>query len=474
MNKLKKILPASVMLLSMLAACSNTNSAASSGAASSKTDPFEVPSDYVAFTGDEQNITATIDFWETFGGGTSPNATFATAMATEFHKRYPNITVNLVNHNSYTGIYTDISNAIPAGTAPTMAICYPDHVASYLSAGAVENLAGYVADPTIGLGVDDLTQAGGKEDFVSSYIDEGIEYANPGVYSMPYSKSTEVMFYNKTVFDAKGWQVPTTWDEMWNLCKEVKDSGDFPKVTPLGYDSDDNLFITYLQQAGIPYTSVSNPHYLFNNDQAKAFIRDFKSKFDAGYFTTKGTSANSSYTSTQFTAQSLFMTVGSTGGTSYNYTDDFNIGVAGIPQVDTESPKVIQQGPSVCIFKRATTAQKQAAWLFYKFITNSVNSANLASLTGYSPVRASSYETEYWKQWIEDSTGAGGQNNLIATAETYVQNHYQTAFYTSPAFKGSSTARTEVGGLFSSVMLGTKDVDTAFQDAMGACALITD
>lgn len=472
MNKVKKLLPVSVMMLSLLGACTKSSSIASS---SSRGDPYKVPDDYVAFEGEESSLTATIDFWETFGGGTAPNATFANAIVTEFNKLYPNITVNLVNHNSYTTIYSDISSAIPAGTTPTMAICYPDHVASYLSANAIENLAGYIADPKIGLGVNDLTAAQGKDDIITAYMNEGIEYKQDGVYSMPYSKSTEVMFYNKTMFDAKGWTVPTTWEEMWSTCKTIKEDTSTPAgVTPLGYDSDDNLFITYCQQAGIPYTDINNPHYLFNNDKAKAFVRDFKSQYGKGYFLTKGSSANSSYTSTQFTNQTLYMTVGSTGGTSYNYTKDFDIGVASLPQYDTNSPKVIQQGPSVCIFKRATKEQKQAAWLFYKFITNTNNSALLATMTGYSPVRTSSYSCDFWNTWkSEAATGADG---LTKTVETFVSDNYaaKNAFFTSPAFKGSSTARTEVGGLFASVLLGTKDVDTAFQDAMSACALIKD
>jgi len=470
MNKIKKLIPASVLLLGALVGCAKPTSSSSSAP---REDPYKVPSDYVPFAGNIQDIEATIDFWETFGGGTAPNATFANAIVAEFQKRFPKITVNLVNHNSYPAIYSDLSNAIPAGTTPTMAICYPDHVASYMSAGAVENLAGYMADPVIGLGVDDKTEAKTKDDFIKAYLDEGVEYKQNGVYSLPYSKSTEVMFYNKTIFDAKGWQVPTTWDELWDLCKTIKEDPTTPAgVTPLGYDSDDNLFITYCQQAGIAYTDINNPHYLFNNDKAKAFVTNFKEKYDKGYFLTKGSSANSSYTSTQFTNQTLYMTVGSTGGTSYNYTDQFSVGVAGIPQVDTNSPKVIQQGPSVCIFKRATTAQKQAAWLFYKFITNSANSGLLASMTGYSPVRASSYETDFWKDFTGSSaTGAAG---LTVSVLDYVAKNYSNAFYTSPAFKGSSVARTEVGGLFSSVLLGTKTVEVAFQDAMSACALIKD
>ena len=50
------------------------------------------------------------------------------------------------------------------------------------------------------------------------------------------------------------------------------------------------------------------------------------------------------------------MCIGSTGGATYqqpkqtNGVYEFEVGIAPIPQVDPAKPKVISQGPSVCIF----------------------------------------------------------------------------------------------------------------------------
>ncbi len=455
---------------------SSSEPSSSSSASSSSVDPYAVPGDYVPFSGEESDIPAgtTVTFWETFGSS-GTTATTAAAYATEFMNRYPNITVNLVAKGGYPDIYSAISTAIPSGTTPTMAICYPDHVASYLDAGAIENMAGYIADPTIGLGVDDQTEAGPLSDFIQSYLPENTNYAQTGVFSMPFTKSTEAMFYNKTMFDAKGWDVPTTWDELWDLCATIKNDATIPNidtVIPFGYDSDDNFFITYDEQADIPYTSLAAPHYLFDNAENRAFVQKLKEEHDAGHLLTKGSSSNSTYTSTQFTAGTLFMSVGSTGGTTYNYTENFETAVAGIPQVDTNSPKVISQGPSVCFFKRASQAERQAAWLFYKFFTNAVNTATWASLTGYNPIRTSAYDTDVWTTWESEATS--GKDLLLKKVADFTKANYaeKNAYFTSPAFKGSATARTEVGGLVSSVLLGTKDIDTAFADAKAACLLV--
>lgn len=453
---------------------SATESSSSVSSSSVAPDPYAVPTDYQAFTGDEQDIHATVTFWDTFGAS-GTTATTATQYANAFMALYPNITVNLVAKGGYPDIYSAISTAIPSGTTPTMAICYPDHVASYLDAGAVENLAGYIADPTIGFGSSDLTEAGPLSDFIQSYLPENTNYAQTGVFSMPCTKSTEAMFYNKDLFDQKGWDVPTTWDEMWNLCAQIKSDttiANIDNVIPFGYDSDDNLFITYDQQTNTPYTSLTTPHYLFDNATNRAFVQHLKDMHDAGYFLTKGSSAGSTFTSTQFAAQTLFMTVGSTGGTTYNYTDSFTTGVAAIPQIDSNSPSVISQGPSVCIFKRASQAERQAAWLFYKFFTNAQNTANWASLTGYNPVRTSAYSTSIWTDW--ESNATSGEDLLLKRVADFTQTEYaeKNAYFTSPAFKGSSTARAEAAGIVSSVLLGAKDIDTAFTDATAACLLV--
>lgn len=450
----------------LLVACGGTPAASSTESSVETVNDWETPDDYVPFEGSEADLTAHVTVWHTFGSGSSANFESISQIATEFMKRYPNIEIELVNHTSYDQIYADLRNAIPAGTTPTMAIAYPDHVAEYLYAGAVENMAGYVNDPIIGMGVDDETEAGPIDDYYEAYLEESSDYAEPGVYSMPWSKSTEIMFYNKTYFDANGLSVPQTWDDLWNVSEQIKALNS--NVTPFGYDSDDNLFITRCAQDDIPYTSSNeNDRYLFDNDQAKAMVKELKEKYDEGLMITKGSSANSTYTSTMFTNQELYLTVGSTGGTNYNYTSAFDIGISAVPQSDTSDPKVISQGPSMCFFSSASQDELYAGWLFYKFATNANNTANLATLTGYNPVRRSAFDTDLYKNWSEN-TATTGADKLIKDVLEYADANYSTAYFVSPAFRGSAVARTEVGGIITNVLLAdvtAETIDSTIDDA---------
>lgn len=55
-----------------------------------------------------------------------------------------------------------------------------------------------------------------------------------GVFGVPYVANAAGMLYNVDMFEEKGWEIPTTWDEFIALCDEIKAEGE---VLPfyLGY-----------------------------------------------------------------------------------------------------------------------------------------------------------------------------------------------------------------------------------------------
>ena len=83
---------------------------------------------------------------------------------------------------------------IPNGNQPNLAYCYPDHVALYNRAKAVVPLNSLIDNEKYGYNGD-------VSDFVPGYFAEGSQYGDDNIYTLPFSKSTEVLFYNKTAFD---------------------------------------------------------------------------------------------------------------------------------------------------------------------------------------------------------------------------------------------------------------------------------
>ena len=295
------------------------------------------------------------------------------------------------------------------------------------------------------------------------------------------SKSTEVLYYNKTFFNDNGLTVPTTWEELKALCARIKEID--PNCIPLGYDSEANWFITMCEQYGSDYTSATGDHFLFDNEQNRAFVKKFSEWYDKGYVTTQ--TLYGAYTSGMFVAQGAdeihsYMSIGSSAGATHQRPakDDsgnypFEVGIASIPQVDPANPKVISQGPSVCIFKKDNPQEVIASWLFVKYLTTSVEfQAEFSMASGYVPVLKSVAENETYAAFLANADGY----NYVSALSAKVCLDQQEAYYTSPAFNGSSTARDQVGALLTKC-LGYKTSDAnidaqikkAFEEAMTYC-----
>lgn len=459
------VLLSSLVILSAFCGGGKEKSAASSSLAL-----FEVPE------GGYDGSAVTITFYHTMGSNLSE---VLSQYITEFNKLYPNITVEATQIGGYDDVRDQISTEITVGNQPNIAYCYPDHVALYNLAGAVAALDNLIDSEIPVTRADGTTEILGlteaeKDDFIDGYYEEGRQFGDGLMYTLPWSKSTEVLYYNKTFFDKNGLTVPRTWDDMEELCRAIKEID--PASIPLGYDSEGNWFITMTEQLGSPYTSATEPHYLFNNDTNKAFVKRFREWYQKGYVTTQ--TIYGAYTSGLFTAESgtkSYMSIGSSAGATHqrptadadgNYP--FEVGIATIPQVDPANPKVISQGPSVCIFSKSNPQEVIASWLFVKFMTTSVEfQAEFSMTSGYVPVLKSVADNESYKEFVAKADGG----DYIAALSAKICLEQENAYYTSPAFNGSSEARSQVQNIITTSLpaADVSAVDKAFQDALDEC-----
>ncbi|MDE5855484.1 MAG: extracellular solute-binding protein [Anaeroplasmataceae bacterium] len=432
--------------------------------------------------GFDTSKTMTIKFYHTMGD--SLQKVLKTAID-QFQKDYPNVTVNATQVGGYDDVRNQITTEIPQGLEPNIAYCYPDHVALYNRANAVVQMDNLISDPTYGFTKAEL------EDFVPGYYQEGRQFGDDLMYTLPFSKSTEVLYYNKTEFDANDWDVPTTWQEMMTLCEAIRlktnEDGTvkYPNVTPLGIDSEANLFITLCEQTGSKYTSARGRHYLFDNKENRSYVEQFREWFEAGNFTTQ--QILTTYTSSLFTASKTsnnysFMSIGSTGGASHQYPSDnsFEVGVAKVPTWEGGKFKVISQGPSLCLFNKQDPQEVLASWIFMKNYLLTTNfQAAFSKESGYNPVLQSTYETGVlagagdnqedilYKDWLAAGNGKSASGLTALTAK--IASEFVDDYYTSPAFNGSSKARDQVGSLFVAVVTGAKTTKKAFEDALLEC-----
>ena len=400
----------------------------------------------------------------------------------EFNKLYPNIKIEHSQVGSYDDVRNQISTEITVGNQPHIAYCYPDHVALYNSAKAAISLDGLIDSKATVTRADGTTETLGltdaqKADFIEGYYNEGKQFGNGLMYTMPLSKSTEVLYYNKTFFEANEIDVPTTWDELEAVCAKIKEID--PNCIPLGYDSESNWFITMCEQQGSPYTSATGDHFLFDNAQNHAFVKKFNDWYNKGYVTTQ--TLFGAYTSGLFVAQDgtrSYMSIGSSAGATHqrptadaNGNYPFEVGISTVPQLNADNRKVISQGPSLCIFDKANEQEVLASWLFVKYLTTTVEfQAEFSMASGYVPVIKSVSENPVYKAFIDAADGG----DHISALSAKVCLEQADAYYTSPAFVGSSTARDQVGALLTKclTMYGDdidKQIADAFKEAVKKC-----
>lgn len=493
------------LIMGMLTSCGGNNNSSSNTTKDDKpTSVTSVPTSEASdTTGDSENYfikeKTTIYMWATL------NDTYGKRVLNfvdAFQKVEPNVTVEYVKQ---TGSYNDLKDKIIDGFAsdnyPDLAQCYPDHVAEYLDLGRAYDLTPYMYNKDYGWTADDI------DDIITAYLDEGASYTLDGYYSLPFSKSTEAMYYNEDILlnttHAQGivnagkdlgitindgnpinadYLNNLTWDELFdNLCPAiVKYNDSLPEKDSIidktgkdwsvvGYDSDDNLFITLAEQYGYPYTSVDTTVGVGSADFDTKEMRDLVTYFNSAarnhYLLSKGSYGD--YVNNLFTARGLLFSIGSTGGYTYQFSADnpMNVGVARIPQAKAEDGmrKVINQGPSIAFLNHPAAGDKAAAnrrlasWLFYKFMENEANSLDWTLETGYNGIRLSNYESDEYKAQTDlSSTDPKTLERLKAKNMNYVGTVTDDLF-ASPVFIGSSGCRNAVGALMTKALNRAND-----------------
>ena len=428
---------------------------------------------------DITTIPITITFTHTIG---MSNSSVLDAAIARFNAMYPNITIEHTSYGDYDSLYDYIRTRLMAGVQPNITFGYTDHIANYLQTNKVVALDSFINDMGVLSATGEqigFTQAQ-LDDFIPGFFDEGRSYGDGVMYSLPFLKSSEVLYYDKTTFDRLEIPAPQTWDDVENAIRILKEA--YPHSTPLGWDSESNLFITLAQQYNASYTSSTGENYLFVNDTNKSFVAKFAEWYQMGWMTTQ--ELMGSYTSDSFRKANneygkIFMSISSSPSARYMRPDKiagyypFEVGVVAVPQVDINNPKSYYQGPSICIFDDENDAEVYASWLFVKFLmTDAEFQSEYSMKTGYLPVINSALEVPTYATYLNNADG--GDNILALVLKTSFEQ--QDAYFSTPAFMGASTAREEVGYLvqsvFSKYVLGADNsnmIDREFQTYYENC-----
>ena len=387
----------------------------------------------------------------------------------DFQALYPNITVNLKLYTDYGRIYNDVITNIATDTTPNVCITYPDHIATYLTgADTVVPLDDLFTDSKYGLGGSELLFDGPTQ---SEIIPQFLEECAVGghYYAIPYMRSTEACYVNKTFVEALGYELPETltWDFIWEVSEAAmaQDAdGNYlvngqKVLIPFIYKSTDNMMIQMLKQLDAGYSTSLGDIQIFN-DTTKELLYEIAEHAASGAFSTFKIS---SYPANFLNAGQCIFAVDSTAGATWMGSDaplidiaedklvPFEIQVMTIPQFDTEDPRMISQGPSICIFNKEDPQEVLASWLFAQFmLTNSVQ-IGYAQTEGYAPVTSKAQQSgEYQDYLFRRGEDNDTYYSVKIDATQLLLDNVDNTFVT-PVFNGSASLRNAAGQMIEDV-----------------------
>lgn len=418
-----------------------------------------------------------ITFWAKNDTNVAQTRIYESAIK-DFEALYPNITVSLRLYTDYGRIYNDVITNIATHTTPDVCVTYPDHIATYLTGvNTVVPLDGLFADEKYGLGGSEVKfDSVSYEELVEKFIGE-CEFGGSH-YAIPFMRSTEACYVNKTYVEALGYTLPETltWDFIWEVsdaAAKKDENGVFALngqnvMLPFIYKSTDNMTITVLRQLGADYSDSDGNIGLFN-DTTKEFLRQIALHTERGAFSTFKISG---YPANFLNAGQCVFAIDSTAGSTWMGSDaplldispdrlvKFETAVMTVPQYDTASPAMISQGPSVAVFNHDDPQRVLAAWLFAQYLLTDGVQIPYAETEGYVPVTSRSQQSDEYKDYLSRGGEDGKEHYSVKIQATRLLLDNISNTFVTPVFNGSASLRDAAGQIVERVTKSVRRDET--------------
>ncbi len=423
---------------------------------------FVIPEEFD--TEKKHNIT----FWAKNDTNVNQTEIYKQAIS-EFEALYPNVKVTLQLYNDYGKIYNDVITNIPTNTTPNVCITYPDHIATYLTGNnTVVSLETLLENDKYGLGGSMVNfDSPAKSEIVPQFLKECI--VNGKYHALPYMRSTEACYINKDYVEKLGYTIPDvlTWDFIWEVSEAAMakdENGNFTVngqkiMIPFIYKSTDNMMIQMTEQLGSGYSNTDGEVFLFNDKTTELLYTIYEHANTRSFSTFK----ISSYPGNSFNAGQCIFAIDSTAGATWIGSNaplidiseenlvSFETVVRPIPQFDTKNPKMISQGPSMCIFNKEDPQEVLASWLFMQYLLSDHIQIAYSQTEGYVPVTLRAQNSDVYKDYLSRK---GEDDDLhydvkINAAELLINNTDNT--FVTPVYNGSASLRNAAGQLIEEV-----------------------
>ncbi len=352
-------------------------------------------------------------------GASGPLNKLMTEMVNDFNASHPGIRVEPVFAGNYVEAMAKAMTAVLGGTPPDLAVLDTPELFSLLDRNAI-------------IPLDDLVaQAGGRawlDDFYGALLLNA--RANGHLYSIPWQRSTPIVFYNKDLFRKAGLdpaRPPRTWTELAEDARKltVRDAGG--RVTQWGVeapvvDTSPWVFQGFLIEAGARYFDPNGKWVKFNSPEAASalqFILDLQNRYKVH---PPGPSSKAFWDQVpqDFIQQKAAIIYTSTGNMTFIRTNaTFDWSAAFMPAGKQYGAPT--GGGSFYIFSRIPPDHVQAAWTFVRWMTEPAQAARWSIGSGYVPIRKTELSTPAFAAYLRQVPQA-----LTATLQLRVAGEQMT------------------------------------------------
>ena len=315
----------------------------------------------------------------------------------DFNKEHPDIVVEPVYTGNYDDTVTKIQTAIQGGTPPDVFVSLATQRFTMASTG-------------MAMPLDDLIAADGEEG--QAYIDDFLDgfmldsYVDGKIYSIPFQRSTMVLFYNKDAFAEVGLDPeapPETWEEVVEYGQKLTNENRYGVGLALNSGSAQWAFTGFCLQNSVNGENLmtdDGKQVLFDtpeNVEALQFWLDLQNKYQ---IMAPGI-VQWTDLPTQFLAGEVAMIYHTTGNmANINENAEFEFGAAFLP--GNKRVAAPTGGGNFYISNGISEERVQAAWEFIKFATDTERAAQWSLDTGYVATRESCFETDLIKNYYEE------------------------------------------------------------------------
>lgn len=280
-----------------------------------------------------------VEMWDYLGQGVSHTA--MEAVVAEFQKQNPDITVKRTSF-AYGDLAKSIVQAGVGGAVPDVAIVDVVDNQNFAALGLLKDLSDSDGSRSgeFHPGPWSSTQMDGK------------------TFGLPLNSNNLALYYNKTLLDAAGQKVPTTWEELQAVSKAVsKDDVTGLAISAIKNEQGTFQFLPFVWQTGGDLQNFEE-----SGAEALAFIKSF---IDNGSMSTAVANYSQEDARTQFTAGKVAMM--SNGPWELNNLKDlpFEWGVAPLPKAKAAGTGL--GGENAVVFDQAKAPE--AATKFVQFLT---------------------------------------------------------------------------------------------------------